>query len=176
MLKNKKILLGVTGGVAAYKAVDLIRRLKDEGASVNVIMTDASKNFITPLSLEIASGNKAYSNIFEDPLSHINLPRDADIMVIAPATANIIGKFANGLADDLLSACMLSFRGKVVIAPSMNWRMYENPIVQENLNKLKSFGVIQAGPEKGALACGEEGVGRMAEAADIIEAIKSSFS
>lgn len=176
MLKNKKILLGVTGGVAAYKAVDLIRRLKDEGASVNVIMTDASKNFITPLSLEIASGNKAYSNIFEDPLSHINLPREADIMVIAPATANIIGKFANGLADDLLSACMLSFRGKVVIAPSMNWRMYENPVVQENLNKLKSLGVIQAGPEKGALACGEEGVGRMAEAADIIEAIKFSFS
>lgn len=176
VLKNKNILLGITGGIAAYKAVDLIRRLKDEGASVTVIMTDASKNFITPLSLEIASENRVYSDIFDNPMSHITLSRDADLMVIAPATANIIGKFANGIADDLLSTCILSFKGKVVIAPSMNWRMYENPIFQKNLNYLVSNGVIQVGPDKGTLACGEEGVGRMADVGDIIEAIKSAFS
>lgn len=176
VLKNKNILLGITGGIAAYKAVDLIRRLKDEGASVTVIMTDASKNFITPLSLEIASENRVYSDIFDNPMSHITLSREADLMVIAPATANIIGKFANGIADDLLSTCILSFKGKVVIAPSMNWRMYENPIFQKNLNYLVSNGIIQVGPDKGTLACGEEGVGRMADVGDIIEAIKSAFS
>lgn len=176
VLKNKKILLGVTGGVAAYKAVDLIRRLKDDGASVTVIMTDASKNFITPLSLQIASGSKVYSGLFEDPMSHIELSRDADLMLIAPATANIIGKFANGIADDLLSTCILSFRGKVVIAPSMNWRMYENPIVQGNLKRLTAHGILQVGPDKGTLACGEEGVGRMAEVNEITEAVKSALS
>jgi len=176
VLKNKKILLGVAGGVAAYKSVDLVRRLKDEGASVTVIMTDASKNFITPLSLEIASGNRVCSGVFDDPMSHINLPMEADIMLIAPATANIIGKFANGIADDLLSTCFLSFKGKVVIAPSMNWRMYDNPIFQENLRRLRAHGVIQAGPDKGTLACGEEGIGRMADAGEIIETIKSAFS
>jgi len=176
VLKNKNILLGVTGGVAAYKAVDLIRRLKDEGASVTVIMTDASKHFITPLSLEIASENKVYSALFDNPMSHINLSRDADLMVIAPATANIIGKFANGIADDPLSTCLLSFRGKVIIAPAMNWRMYENPIFQENLKRLVTHGIIQVGPDRGTLACGEEGVGRMAGANEIIETIKSCLS
>lgn len=176
VLKNKKILLGVSGGVAAYKAVDLIRRLKDDGASVTVVMTDASKNFITPLSLQIASGNKVYSGLFEDPMSHIELSRDADLMLIAPATANIIGKFANGIADDLLSTCILSFRGKVVIAPSMNWRMYENPMVRGNLNRLTAHGILQVGPDKGTLACGEEGVGRMADVNEIIEAVKSALS
>lgn len=176
VLKNKKILLGVTGGVAAYKAVDLIRRLKDDGASVTVVMTDASKNFITPLSLQIASGNKVYSGLFEDPMSHIELSRDAELMLIAPATANIIGKFANGIADDLLSTCILSFRGKVVIAPSMNWRMYENPMVRGNLDRLTAHGILQVGPDKGTLACGEEGVGRMADVNEIIEAVKSALS
>lgn len=176
VLKNKKILLGVSGGVAAYKAVDLIRRLKDDGASVTVVMTDASKNFITPLSLQIASGNKVYSGLFEDPMSHIELSRDADLMLIAPATANIIGKFANGIADDLLSTCILSFRGKVVIVPSMNWRMYENPMVRGNLNRLTAHGILQVGPDKGTLACGEEGVGRMADVNEIIEAVKSALS
>jgi len=176
VLKNKKILLGVTGGVAAYKAVDLIRRLKDDGASVTVVMTDASKNFITQLSLQIASGNKVYSGLFEEPMSHIELSRDADLMLIAPATANIIGKFANGIADDLLSTCILSFRGKVVIAPSMNWRMYENPMVRGNLNRLTAHGILQVGPDKGTLACGEEGVGRMADVNEIIEAVKFALS
>ncbi len=175
-LKNKSILLGVTGGVAAYKAIDLIRRLREESAAVTVIMTGAAKHFVTPLSLETASGNPVYSDLFGNPMAHITLPSLADVMVIAPATANIIGKFANGIADDLLSTCLLSYNGKVVIAPSMNWRMYENTVVQENLGKLLSRGIIQIGPERGTLACGEEGVGRMSDVPDIIEAIKSALT
>lgn len=176
MLKNKSILLGVTGGVAAYKVVDLIRRLREEGASVTVIMTEASKKFLTPLSIEIASQNRVYSDLFAEPLSHISLPARADIMVVAPATANTIAKFARGIADNLLTTCLLSFGGKTVIAPSMNWRMYENPIFQKNLQYLLSRGIIQIGPERGSLACGEEGIGRMSETPDIIEAIKSALS
>jgi phosphopantothenoylcysteine decarboxylase/phosphopantothenate--cysteine ligase len=176
VLRNKSILLGVTGGVAAYKAVDLIRRLREESASVTVIMTEAAKKFITPLSLEIASQNKVYSDLFSDPLAHITLPANADIMVIAPATANTIAKLARGIADNLLSTCLLSFTGKVVIAPSMNWRMYENPIFQENMQNLLSRGIIQIGPERGILACGEEGIGRMSEIPDIIETIRSALS
>ena len=176
VLRNKSVLLGVTGGVAAYKAVDLIRRLREEGSSVIVIMTEAAKNFITPLSLEVASKNKVYSDLFQYPLSHVTLPANADIMVIAPATANIIGKFAKGIADNLLSTSLLSFNGRVVIAPAMNWRMYENPIFQENLKYLLSHGVIQVGPEKGSLACGEEGIGKMANISQIVESIKSALT
>ena len=176
VLRNKSVLLGVTGGVAAYKAVDLIRRLREEGLSVTVIMTEAAKNFITPLSLEVASQNKVYSDLFQYPLSHVTLPANADIMVIAPATANIIGKFAKGIADNLLSTSLLSFNGRVVIAPAMNWRMYENPIFQGNLKYLLSHGVIQVGPEKGSLACGEEGIGKMANISQIVESIKSALT
>jgi phosphopantothenoylcysteine decarboxylase / phosphopantothenate---cysteine ligase len=175
-LQNKSILLGVTGGVAAYKAIDLIRRLREESAEVMVIMTEAAKHFVTPLSLETASGNPVYSDLFGNPMAHIKLPALADVMVIAPATANIIGKFANGIADDLLSTCLLSCNCKVVIAPSMNWRMYENIVVRENLGRLLSRGIIRIGPEKGALACGEEGIGRMSEVSDIIEAIRSALT
>src|SRR4030042_5059695 len=139
-------------------------------------MTEAAKNFITPLSLEVASRNRVFSNLYSDPMIHINLPASADILVIAPATANIIGKFARGIADDLLSTSFLSFRGKVVIAPAMNWRMYEKPVFQENLRSLVSHGVIQVGPEKGDLACGEEGMGRMADVPDIVECINSSLT
>ena len=176
MLKNKSVLFGVTGGVAAYKALDVIRRLREEGASVTVISTEAASHFVTSLSLEVASGAKVYTDLFSNPLSHITLPSQADIFLIAPATANSIGKFANGIADDLLSTCMLAFPGKILIAPSMNWRMYENPVVQENLKKLASRGFIQVGPEKGTLACGEEGWGRLSDVPDIIEAVKSSLS
>lgn len=176
VLKNKSVLLCVTGSVAAYKAIDIIRRLRDEGASVTVIMTEAAKQFITPLSLEIASQNKVYSDLFSDPMAHITLPAHADIMVIAPATANTIGKFAMGIADNLLSTCLLSFSGKIVIAPAMNWRMYENPVFQKNLNDLLSRGIFQVGPEKGSLACGEDGIGRMSDVSEIIEAIKSALS
>ena len=176
LLKDKKILLGVTGSVAAYKSVDLTRRLVGAGASVHVIMTAASRNFITPLSFELASGNKAYLDTFQDPLSHIALTADADVMVVAPATANIIGKYSHGIADDMLTTCLLSFRGKVVIAPAMNWRMYENPVLRKNLESLAGMGVLQIGPEKGSLACGEEGTGRMACIPEIMEGIKTVIS
>lgn len=176
MLKNKSVLLGVTGGVAAYKTIDLTRRLTENGASVTVVMTDAAKNFVTPLSLEIASGNKVYTDLFSSPMAHIDLPARSGILVIAPATANIIAKIANGISDDLLSTCILSFRGKMIIAPSMNWRMYENPAVQNNLKTLMDRGVVRVGPEKGALACGEEGMGRMSDVRDIIRAIEFQFA
>jgi phosphopantothenoylcysteine decarboxylase / phosphopantothenate---cysteine ligase len=170
-LKNKSILLGVSGGVAAYKTVELVRRLKDEGASVTVILTEAAGHFITPLSLEVASHNMVYTSLFKEPMAHIDLPSKADVMVIAPATANTIAKFAHGIADDLLSTCLLSYQGRTVVAPSMNWKMYGNQIVQENLRKLKSIGVVQVGPEKGTLACGEEGLGRLSAVPDIMEAV-----
>ncbi len=176
ILKNKSVLYGVTGGVAAYKSVELVRRLSEEGASVFVIMTKASKKFVTPLSLEIASQNRVYSSLFDEPMAHIKLPATADLMLIAPATANIIAKFANGIADDLLSTCLLSYSGKIIIAPSMNWRMYENKIFQQNLKKINSLGVVQIGPEKGSLACGEEGMGRMSDISDIVEAVKGVLS
>jgi phosphopantothenoylcysteine decarboxylase/phosphopantothenate--cysteine ligase len=176
ILKNKRILLGITGGVAAYKSIDLARRLRDEGASVVVAMTGAATQFVTPLSLEVASQNKVYTSLFDEPMAHISLPASSDIMVIAPATADIIAKCAHGIADDLLSTCFLSYGGKVVIAPSMNWRMYENRIFRENLQKLLSLGVIQVGPERGDLACGEEGIGRMAEPTEILEVVETALS
>ncbi|MDH4231713.1 MAG: bifunctional phosphopantothenoylcysteine decarboxylase/phosphopantothenate--cysteine ligase CoaBC [Nitrospirota bacterium] len=175
-LKNKSVLLGVCGGVAAYKTVEFVRRLTDEGASVSVIMTGAAGQFITPLSLEVASRNKVYTSLFDAPMAHIDLPAKADVMVIAPATANIIAKFANGIADDLLSTCLLSYQGSVVIAPSMNWKMYENKVLQENLGKIRARGVLQVGPEKGPLACGEEGPGRLSETADIVEAVRMAVT
>ena len=175
-LRNKSLLLGVTGGVAAYKSVDLVRRFREKGLTVTVIMTRAARYFVTPLSFQIASQKKVYSELFHDPMAHIYLPSEADVMVIAPATANIIGKCARGIADDLLSTSFLSFRGHMIIAPSMNWRMYENPVVQENLKCLLSKGIIQVGPDKGNLACGEEGMGRMAENSDIVETVLSAIT
>ena len=141
------------------------------------VMTEASRQFVTPLSLEVASQNRVLTSLFEEPLTHIKLPAGADLLIIAPATANIIGKYANGIADDLLSTCLLSYTGKVIIAPAMNWRMYENRIFQENLRKITSSPeVIQVGPEKGDLACGEEGIGRMADVTVLMEEIKAALS
>jgi phosphopantothenoylcysteine decarboxylase/phosphopantothenate--cysteine ligase len=176
VLRNKSILLGITGGVSAYKSIDLIRRLREEGALVTVIMTEAAKHFVTPLSLEVAFQNKVFSDLYADTMAHIALPAGADIMVVAPATANTIGKFAHGIADNLLTLSFLSFKGKVVMAPAMNWRMYENPVFRKNLDTLLNLGVIQVGPEKGSLACGEEGIGRMAEVPDIIEATMGALT
>jgi phosphopantothenoylcysteine decarboxylase/phosphopantothenate--cysteine ligase len=175
-LKDRSVLLGVSGGIAAYKSVDLVRRLKDEGASVVVLMTAAASNFVTPFALEVVSQNKVHTSLFEDPMSHISLSSKADLMIVAPATANIISKFANGIADELLSTCFLSYSGKVILAPSMNWRMYENRFFQENLKRLSDSGVILAGPEKGSLACGEEGIGRMAEVTDIVDTARAALT
>ena len=167
----------MTGGVAAYKSVELARRLRDAEASVTVIMTEASARFITPLSLETASQNRVYRSLFDDPMAHIALPSAADLLLVAPATANSIAKFANGIADDLLSTCFLAATGvRTLIAPAMNWRMYENPAVRRNLEALRESGVLQVGPSKGFLACGEEGIGRMAEVPEIIEAAAAALT
>lgn len=176
MYKTKSVLLGITGSIAAYKTIDVIKMLIQDGAKVSVIMTKASQQFITHLCIESATGCKVYSDMFSDAFLHIDLPRNADLFVIAPATANIINKHACGIADDLLSTALLTFKGQVIIAPAMNWRMYESPVLQKNLDYLKSLGVKTVGPEWGVLACGEEGTGRMSEPENIVEAVKSAFT
>lgn len=176
MLNGKSILLGITGSIAAYKSIDLIKGLVKEGALVSVIMTEASRKFLTPLLVESATGCKVYCDLFGDPFSHIDLPRKADLFIIAPATANIINKYACGIADDLLSTALITFKGQSILAPAMNWRMYENTILQKNLQFLITLGVKTVGPEKGALACGEEGIGRMSEPEKIVEAAKSALT
>ena len=176
MLRDKSILLGITGSIAAYKSIDIIKGLKQEGANVSVIMTKASEKFITALSVESATGCKVITDMFGDPFSHIELPRKADLLIVAPATANIINKHACGIADDLLSTALLTFKGQLIIAPAMNWRMFESPILQKNLNYLKSLGAKTVGPEWGVLACGEEGIGRMSEPERIVEAAISAMT
>ena len=176
MLKGRSVIVGVAGSVAAYKTIDLVKGLRSGGAAVSVIMTGAAQRFITPLSMQIASQNLVYTDMFEHPLSHISLPASADLFVIAPASANIIGKYAGAIADDMLSTTLLAFGGTVILAPAMNWRMYENPILQKQLDYLISLGVKTVGPERGELACGEEGIGRMAEVGRIMETIYAAFT
>lgn len=177
MLKGKSILVGITGSVAAYKAIDLIKGLKNEGASVSVIMTEASKHFITPMSVEIAcSPGPVVTDMFETRLAHIDRPKNAELFIVAPATANTISKYANGIADNLLNAALLAFTGKVIVAPAMNWRMWQNTLFQRSLQRLVSVGVKIVDPETGSLACGEEGIGRMAGIEKIIEAARAAFT
>lgn len=175
-LNNSKILLGVTGSVAAYKAVDLVRRLKDKEADVTVIMTSASSRFVTPLLFESVSGNKVHTDMFDNPFSHINLARDNDILLVAPATANSIGKFACGIADNLLSTCFMAFKGVTIISPAMNWRMYDSPAVRMNLERLSSWGAAIIPPVKGNLACGEEGVGKLPDVETIIDYVLNAIT
>jgi phosphopantothenoylcysteine decarboxylase/phosphopantothenate--cysteine ligase len=176
VLQGKSIIVGITGSVAAYKTLDLVKRLRNEGASVNVIMTASAQRFITPLSIQIASHGTIYTDMFEHPLSHISLPVGADLFVVAPASANIIGKYANAIADDMLSTTLLAYSGTVILAPAMNWRMYENPILRKQLDYLVSLDVKTVGPEKGSLACGEEGIGRMSEIDAIMESIYAAMT
>lgn len=171
-LKNREIVLAVTGGIAAYKSAEIIRRLRKEGASLTVLMTEAASRFITPLTLEVLSSRKVYRDIFEDPLSHLQITKDADIFLIAPATANMISKIASGIGDDIVSLSVLAYKGKVLFAPAMNWRMYENPVIKDNIETLKKRGFYEIPPESGSLACGEEGPGRMASIETIIDCIK----
>ena len=175
MLSGKNILLGITGSIAAYKSPDIARRLKEEGANVKAVMTEAACRFITPYTLEAVTGNPVHTDLFKDPFSHINLPKETDLFIIAPATANTINRFACGLADDLLGCIRLAYEGKVLMAPAMNYRMFRNPLVTKNINELKRSGVEFVGPVSGALACGEEGVGRMVEVPVIIEAAISAL-
>ena len=174
------IILGLTGSIAAYKAAELVSRVKQMGADVYTIMTGASCEFITPLTFETLTGNRVYSDIFGDnrhlsPV-HISLAELPDIVVVAPATADFIGKMAAGLADDLLSSVVMATRAPVLLAPAMNTGMFENQIVQENIRKLKEHGVYFIGPESGYLACGYEGLGRLADVDAIIHEIESILS
>lgn len=176
MLDGKNILLGITGSIAAYKSIDILRGLREDGASVTVVMTEAACRFISPLTFETLSGRGAYTDLFGDPISHIDLCGNSHLFVIAPATANTINKLACGIADNLLTTVWLAHKGPAVIAPAMNWRMYENPVVKKNIKELIGMGVTFVGPEYGSLACGEEGMGRMASVEDIIEAARSALT
>lgn len=177
MFKNKNILIGVTGGISAYKVCDIISSLKHRGANINVIMTRNATKFITPLTLETLSKNKVYVEMFDDEYSeevkHISLAKKADIVLIAPCSANVLGKLANGIADDMLTTTVIATKAKVVIAPAMNDNMYSNPIVLDNIEKLKRFGYEFIEPDTGNLACGYVGKGKLAKKETIIEYLGS---
>ena len=175
-LKGRTILLGVTGSIAAYKACDVVRRLQEKGCGVTVVMTKGAENFITPLSLENLSGRKVHKKMFEQDnnawrINHIHLAQQADVLLIAPATANIIGKIANGIADDLLSCLAMATKAKILIAPAMNTDMYNNKIVQANITKLKDLGFNFILPTEGKLACGTTGEGHLADVEAIVDAV-----
>ena len=179
MLEGKNIVVGVAGGIAAYKTADVVSRLKKAGASVNVIMTETAVQFVAPLTFQTLSQNFVYADMFKEPknweVEHIALAEKADLFLVAPATANIIGKISNGIADDMLSTTIMATKAKVVFAPSMNCNMYSNPIVQSNMEKLKNLGYEFINPNVGRLACGTYGEGRMEEPAEIVDFIESSF-
>lgn len=180
MLKGKNIVLGVCGGIAAYKACELTSRLKKLNANVDVIMTKSAAEFVTPLTFQSLSLNQVITGMFDQlkywEIEHISLAKKADIVVIAPATANIIGKLANGIADDMLSTTVMAAKAIKLIAPAMNTNMYENPIVQKNIETLKLLGYKFVEPGEGRLACGDIGKGKMAEPEIIEEVIKELLS
>ena len=173
MLKGKNIVLGVTGGVAVYKALDIVSRLKKLDANVDVIMTKSAMEFVKPQAFQALSRNLVVTDLFETPrywdIEHISLAQKADIFLVAPATANIIGKVANGISDDMLSTTIMASTAKIVFAPAMNTKMYENPIVQANISKLKSLGYEFINPGSGRLACGDVGAGKLADPAEIVQ-------
>ncbi|WP_049041725.1 bifunctional phosphopantothenoylcysteine decarboxylase/phosphopantothenate--cysteine ligase CoaBC [Clostridium sporogenes] len=171
---NKKcVVLGVTGGIASYKALDIVSKLKKLNYDVNVIMTKSALQFIHPLPFQSLSGNMVSKDMFEEPkafeIQHISLAKKADMILVAPATANIIGKVANGIADDMLSTTIMAATCPVVFVPAMNTNMYKNPIVKNNIEKLKGFGYEFINPISGRLACGDVGEGKMADTEDILE-------
>ena len=180
MLKDKTIVLGVTGGIAAYKAVYLISALKKQHANVHVIMTEHAAEFITPLTFETRSGNRCIVDMFERhfeyDVKHISLAKAADLMIIAPATANFIAKAANGIADDMLTTVFLAAKCPKLVAPAMNTAMYENPATQANLERLTSYGIKIIEPDSGLLACGDVGKGKMPEHDVLLEHILDTIA
>ncbi|HHV63079.1 MAG TPA: bifunctional phosphopantothenoylcysteine decarboxylase/phosphopantothenate--cysteine ligase CoaBC [Firmicutes bacterium] len=174
-LRGKVVVLGVTGGIAAYKSAELVRRLVKLKAEVHVIMTKAAQEFVSPLTFRTLSSNPVVTDMFGEPgawnVMHVSLAQRADIVVVAPATANCIGKIASGIADDMLTTTIMATQAPVLLAPSMNTRMFLNPIVQGNLRKLASLGYIIMEPAEGELACGDVGRGRMPEPGEIVEKI-----
>ncbi|EKE71530.1 bifunctional phosphopantothenoylcysteine decarboxylase/phosphopantothenate--cysteine ligase CoaBC [Oceanibaculum indicum] len=179
MLAGKRILLIVSGGIAAYKSLELVRRLRERGAAVRCAMTTSAEQFVTPLSLQALTEDKVYRDLFsltdESEMGHINLSRQADLIVVAPATANILAKMAGGLADDLATTLLLATDKEVLAAPAMNVRMWTHAATQANLDILRQRGVRFVGPNEGDMACGEYGPGRMAEPLEIVAAIESYF-
>ncbi|HVR67032.1 MAG TPA: bifunctional phosphopantothenoylcysteine decarboxylase/phosphopantothenate--cysteine ligase CoaBC [Verrucomicrobiae bacterium] len=177
MLNGKRILLVISGGIAAYKCLELIRRLRERGAGVTCILTQGGAQFVTPLSVAAITEEKVYGDLFsltdESEMGHIQLSRAADLMVVAPASADIIARMASGIADDLATTALLATDKTVLIAPAMNVRMWHHGATQENLAKLAARGVKQVGPGEGAMACNEFGLGRMAEPAEILAAIEA---
>lgn len=175
-LKDKNIVLGVTGGIAIYKALDVISKLKKLGANVDVIMTKNATEFVSPLTFESMSQNKVISDMFKKvvywDIEHISLAKKADIFTIVPATANVVGKIANGIADDMLTTTVMATNSKVLIAPAMNTNMYNNPIYKLNEEKLKKFGYNFIKPADGRLACGDKGKGKLASSEEIVKKIK----
>ena len=173
MLQGKQVILGVTGGIAAYKSLELLRLLTKAGASVHVIMTRAAQEFVTPLSFQTLSFNPVHTELFnlisEQQIGHISLADRADLFIVAPATANCIAKIANGIADDMLTTTILATKAPVLIAPAMNVNMYTNPIYRENQERLRKHGYLFAAPVKGALACGWDGEGKLASPESILE-------
>lgn len=175
MHKIKTVVLGVTGGIAAYKALDIVSKLKKVGIDVHVIMTESATEFINPISFQSLSQNMVISDMFSEPkafeIQHISLAKKADLVLIAPATANIIGKIANGIADDMLSTTIMATKAKVMFAPAMNTNMYLNPIVQANISKLKGFGYEFISPSSGRLACGDVGEGKLEDSEVIVSRV-----
>lgn len=180
MLHGKRILLVIGGGIAAYKSLDLIRRLQDRGAKVRAILTKAGTQFVTPLSVGSLTGDKVFQELFsltdENEMGHIELSRDADLLVVAPATADLMAKMAHGHANDLASTALLATDKRVLVAPAMNVRMWLHPATQRNLETLRADGVAVVGPNEGGMACGEFGPGRMSEVPEIIAAIEKALA
>lgn len=179
-MRGKTVLLIIGGGIAAYKSLELIRRVKERGAAVRVILTHAATQFVTPLSAASLSGEKVFQDLFsltdESEMGHIQLSRSADLVVVAPATADLMAKLASGHANDLASTTLLATDKRVLMAPAMNVRMWNHPANQRNLKALKADGVLFVGPNDGDMACGEFGPGRMAEPDEIADAVESYFS
>jgi len=180
MLTNRRILLIVAGGIAAFKSLELVRKLRGRGASVRCVLTDAGARFVTPLSLQALTEDKVYSDMFsltdESEMGHIQLSRDADLVVVAPATANILARMAAGLADDLAATVLLATDKPVLVAPAMNVRMWTHAATVANVETLKKRGVTFVGPNDGAMACNEYGPGRMSEPQEIVVAIEAALA
>ncbi len=181
ILKNVNILVGVSGGIAAYKAVDLASKLTAAQANVRTVMTENACRFVCPKSFKAVTDSEVYTNMWSQPseynIGHIKLVDWADVVIVAPATANIIAKVANGICDDLLSTILcVCWEKKALLAPAMNSNMWHNPAVRKNVTKLKDMGFELIGPVKGRLACGTEGIGRMAEPDDILNQIEKIAS
>lgn len=180
MLKDKTIVVGVTGGIAAYKACEIVSKLKKLGANIHVVMTKSACEFVTPMTFQTLSNNFTITDMFDEPktweVEHIELAKKADLFLIVPATANFIGKIASGIADDMLTTTVMATESKVMIAPSMNTKMYQNKIVQANIEKLKDYGYDFIDPASGMLACGDIGVGKLEDVDKIVGNVCEYFT